>query len=175
MTTQPSPPITSIGTLNDALHFTDDDLDANRAGQLSDAQRARLRAAFQRSLIVAFIALMGIGLTAAVLIYQGQRSDSLVLSIIGVSLTLVNAAIMGILAQSYIRLSADLRADSLLVTRGIVSHTVRIYSRAASYLLEIQGERLLVPKAVFFAFEDKQSYALYRTRASKTLLSAERL
>jgi len=179
MTTDTMPPqpasLKTIGTLAEALRFTDDDLRANRDGRLSDAQIYLLRAAWQRALIIAVVALIIIGLIAALLIYQGQQPDSAVLSVIGVALTLVNAAIMGLLAQNTIRLNADLRASSLIVTRGTVTHTVKIYNRAASYLLDIEGERLIMSKSVFFAFADKESYALYRTASSKTLLSAERV
>ena len=179
MTTETVPPqpqpLTSIGSLDEVLNFTDEDLQANRAGHLSDAQIERLRAGWRRYLIVGIIALIVIGFFAVLLIFQGQRGESDVLVFIGFALTLINAAIMGLIGQAYIRLSRDLRASSLITTCGTVVHTVKIYNRAATYLLDIEGERLLVPKPVFFAFEDKVPYALYRTAGSKTLLSAERL
>jgi hypothetical protein len=171
-------PRTTLFTLPEALNFTDDDLIANRDGQISPRQRERLQANWRRMLFFGVIALIVIGFGAALLIFLGTQNNSLILTLIGFALTLLNAFIMGIGVQNRIRLDRDLREierNGLLVTSGDVKHTLRVVSRAAAYILEIAGERVSVPKTVFFAFEEKGRYTLYRTPVSKTILSAEQI
>ncbi|MFN8528243.1 MAG: hypothetical protein U0670_06505 [Anaerolineae bacterium] len=167
------PPRTHLGNLSDVLHFTDDDLAANRSGALSPAQRQRLERMWNRSALIGGITVLGIIFGATFLIFIGQRNESSVLTVIGLVLTVVNAGIVGLLAQSRIRLNQDLRL-SVSSTQGIIAHTVKVFNRTATYILEVNGERLLVSKPVFFAFEERTAYILYRTAANKTLLSAEK-
>lgn len=167
------PPHTHIGNLSDVLRFTEDDLAANRAGALSDAQRQRLEGAWNRTALIAGISVFAIIIGATFLIFLGQRNESAVLTVIGLVLTVVNAGIVGLLAQSRIRLNQDLRLN-VVSTKGTVAHTVKVFNRTATYVLEMNGERLLVSKPVFFAFEERTAYTLYRTAANKTLLSAEK-
>ncbi|GEM_PF-1097635 len=178
---QPNTPKTeprrAIGTLNEALRFTLADLAANRAGHLSDSQIEALRRAWRRSAVTTAVIVIGIGIGAILMLYAGQQNGSFVLTLIGIALTLLNAGIVGFAAQARIRLNADLR-QPIIAVRGIVRHTIRVSGKAATYILDVEGtdsppERMLVAKPVFFAFEENVPYCLYRTAASKTLLSAE--
>ncbi|MDX2162115.1 MAG: hypothetical protein SF162_12375 [bacterium] len=174
-TTAAPPPRTSIGTLHETIPFTDADLYANRDRRLSDGQRARLTRAWNRLAGFGAVAFIAVVLIASWLFFQaGREENGLILSILGGSLTVVNALIVARLAQSRIRLNQDLRG-AVTATHGTVTHTVKVYNRAATYLIEIDGERLLVPKAVFFAFEERAPYVLYRSAATRVLLAAEKL
>lgn len=167
----------AIGTLSEALRFTQADLAENRAGRISDSQRDQLTIDGGRIFRIGIAALIGIGFLAALALFAGAQNRQPVLTLIGITLTILNAGIMGFIVRNRLRLSDDVR-NLLMRDQGVINHTVRIVGgRTATYLLdfhsELGTERLLVPKNVFFAFEEGQSYALYRTAASKTLLAAE--
>lgn len=162
-----------LPTLAEALNIRDDDLAANRAGYLSEAQKERLRRGWRRTLGIVAGVVVGVGLVATVALFFGQRNGSSILTGVGIVLTVINAVIVGIGAQSYLRTSSDLRAGSVAEVRGVVSHTVRVSGRVATYVLKLDGQEVIVPKPVFFAIEEGKSYRIYRAPASKTVLAAE--
>ncbi len=171
----PTPlPISYIGTLQEALKFSDADAALNRTGTISSAQKKKLERAWSRLLIGGLIGIAAVTIAATFAFFMAQRQSSFILQAAGIALTFFNAFIVIRLAQSRIRLNTDING-AVTRTEGIVRHTVRISGRTARYLLEVNGERMLVEKPVFFAFEDNRRYALYRTAASKTLISAEKL
>jgi uncharacterized membrane protein YidH (DUF202 family) len=159
--------------LADVLNFSAEDLAANRAGALSDAQKARLARGWRRTLWIIVALVVGFGLVATILLFLGQQNASPILSVIGVTITVINAVIVGLGAQNYLRTSSDLRGGRVATISGIVSHTIRVSGRTATYVLKVDGQDIIVPKPVFFAIEDAKPYRLYRAPASKTLLSAE--
>ncbi|MCC6802480.1 MAG: hypothetical protein IT319_06325 [Anaerolineae bacterium] len=159
--------------LADVLNFSAEDLAANRAGNLSNSQKARLARGWQRTVGIIVGLVVGFGLLATILLFLGQRNESPILSIIGVIITVVNAVLVGLGAQSYLRTTSDLRGGRVAVLDGVVSHTIRVTGRAATYILKVDAQEIIVPKVVFFAFEESKPYRLYRAPASRTLLSAE--
>ena len=159
--------------LADVLNFSAEDLAANRAGGLSDSQRARLTRGWRRTLWIIVGLVAGFGLLATILLFLGQRNESPILSVIGITITVVNAALVGLGAQSYLRTTSDLRSGRVAIIGGVVSHTIRVTGRVATYILKVDGQEIVVPKVVFFAFEDAKAYRLYRAPASRTLLAAE--
>lgn len=162
-----------LPTLPEALNFTDADLVANRAGELSDAQQDRLRRIWRRTLGILVVSVIGIGLAATIILYLAQRNESSVLTLVGIVLTVVNALVVGIGAQSYLRTSSDLRGGSIVEISGVVSHTMRVSGRVATYVLRLDGQEVIVPRPVFFAVEEGKRYRLYRAPATRTLLAAE--
>jgi hypothetical protein len=158
--------------LEDALGFNPDDLAANREGRLSAAQQERLLRASRRTLIVGIIGIIIIGLGATVFIFLGQQIHSTILTIIGIAMTVINAAVVGFLIQNRIRSQNDL-THPVRAQAGIVNRTLRISGRTPTYLLRFEGENLIVNKPTFNAFIDGTVYKLYRSASSKTLLSAE--
>lgn len=177
MTTD-TPKQTTLTPLPVALNFTDDDLEANRAGQLSERQLYRIQSGWRRLLIIGVLALIGIGFVATVLIFLGNQHESPILTVLGLALTLVNALVMGTGVQMRIRMNRDLRQveeSGLLITEGKVKHTLQVIRRSSFYWLEVKDERINVSKTTFFAVEENARYRLYRLPFSKTLLSAEKL
>ncbi len=164
-----------LPTLVEALGFTDADLAANRAGRLSDAQKQRLTKGWRRTLSIFIGVIAAVGFAATLALFLGQRNNSPVLTVVGIALTLINALTVGIGAQSYLRTSRDLRSGSVAAVSGVVSHTLRVSGRLATYVLRLDGEEVIVPKPVFFAIEEGKPYRLYRAPVSKTLLAAEAL
>jgi hypothetical protein len=160
-----------------ALNFTPDDLAANRAGVLSDAQRERLR----RSGRPLFYGVVGLALAlmtgAALLIYLGQRGAAPILSLVGVSLTAINAVVLAVGVGSQLRLREDVRGGRVVTLSGIVRRVVRVSRRSAAYVLVVElpegALRLNVSKAVFNSFQDGARYHLYRTPSARLLVAAE--
>src|SRR5690606_34829136 len=111
--------------LSEALQFTEEDIAANREGRLSPAQQARLRRGFRRTLIAGIIGIIVIGLGATTLIFLGQQNNSMVLVVLGIALTVLNAIIVGFLVRSRLRLQSDL-THPVKMQDGIVSRTLRI-------------------------------------------------
>jgi hypothetical protein len=159
--------------LADVLNFSAEDLAANRAGSLSDAQKARLARGWRRTFWIILALVVGFGLTATILLFLGQRNASPILSVIGIAITMLNAVIVGLGAQNYLRTSSDLRGGRVAAVSGVVTHTIRVSGRIATYILKVDGQEIVVSKPVFFAIEDAKPYRLYRTPASRTLFAAE--
>ncbi len=158
-----------------ALGFSANDLAANRQGMLSEAQQTRLQSSWRRQLIGTVIVVVAIMFGATLVLFFGQRSESAALSFIGVSLTVINAVIVGLGAQSYLRMKGDTSRGGVLVTSGVITHTIRVVSgRVTTFVLKIDGaDEVIVSKPIFNAFAEGKSYTLYRTPVSKVLLSAE--
>ena len=162
-----------ITALADALGFSDQDLAANRDGRLSETQKARLTRGWRRTLWILIAVVIGFGLVATILLFVAQRNNSPILTVIGILVTVINATIVGLGAQSYLRTSSDIHGERVTAISGVVSHTIRVSGRVATYVLKLDGQEVVVSKPVFFAVEDGKAYHLYRAPASKTLLAAE--
>lgn len=170
-----SSPAKPLPTLDEALNITEADLVANREGRLSDAQKQRLTRGWRRTLWIVIGLVIAVGFGATLALFFAQQSGSLILTFIGILFTVFNALIVGIGAQSYLRTSRDLRAGTVSELSGVVSHTIRVSGRVATYILKLDGQEVVVPRPVFFALEDGKPYRLYTAPTSKTLLAAEPL
>lgn len=160
-------------TLAEALNFSPDDLAANRAGRLSDAQVERLKRGWRRTLWIVVGLVLLFVLVATMLLFLAQRQESFILTAIGIIVTVVNAVIVGLGTQSFLRTSSDLRRGEVAVISGVVGHTIRVTGRVLTYVLKVDGQELIVSKVVFYAVDDAKAYRFYRAPASRTLLSAE--
>lgn len=162
-------------TLAEALQFTNDDLAANRAGQLSGAQAARLRRNVRRTLTAILAIVFFSILLATVLIFLGQQNGSVVLTLVGIVLTIFNAGVVGFGVQSWARYRIDVGATPVLAQEGEVARTLRLVGRTPLYIVTFQGSRIAVSKDAFNAFGEGTTFRLYRSAGSKTLLSAEKV
>ena len=163
----------TLGSLTEILNFSADDLEANRAGRMSEAQQQRLTRGWRRTLWIVIGLVIVFGLAATTILFVAQRNNSPVLNVIGVLLTVINAGIVGLGAQSYLRTSSDLKGGRVTTISGSVSHTIRVSGRVATYILKVGDQSIVVSRLVFFAVEDGKAYHFYRAPSSKTLLSAE--
>jgi len=155
------------------LRFTDDDLEANHAGALSEGQETRMQSAQMRLLLIGASTFMGAVLLATIFLFVGQRNHSLVLSMIGVLLTLVNALWVGTVARQWLRLSADLRAHRVEVLEGVLERILRPTRYGQNYLVRIAGQDFSVDKDTFKIFQHESHYRFYRAPHTHTLLSVE--
>lgn len=156
-----------------AMRFTEADLEANRKGDLSSAQMQRMASMRRRHTLVAAALFLALVISATALIYAGQINDNRILSLAGISLILANAALVGMIARSYMRMGSDLRAGNVEVLKGEVLRVLRRGGSGASYLLRVDGAELDVNREVFQGFQHESPYRIYRTRHAGLLLSAE--
>ena len=163
----------NVMSLVDALNFSAEDLEANRAGRLSEAQRERLTRSLRRTVRILCSLVLVFGLGATTILFEAQHNDSTVLNLIGILLTVINAGIVGLSVQSYLRTSSDVKNGRVATISGVVSHTIRVSGRVATYILKVGDQNVVVSRLVFFAVEDGKAYHFYRAPFSKTLLSAE--
>lgn len=155
------------------LEFTADDLAANRAGQLSGVQIDRLRVRRKRSIMIGIVIIVVLAFIASLCIFSGMQGSA-VLLIIGIGLTLVSAVITGTFARYWMRLSADIRENTVSAFTGQLERVVKpVNQRVVTYLLRVGGAEFVVNKEQFKAFGHEAPYTLYRAKYTGTLLSAE--
>jgi hypothetical protein len=164
---------TTATPLDAALDFTDADLSANRAGTLSPRQIERLRRARTRSISIGAGAVLVLIVVSSAFLYLGSAQKSLILSIVGIGVTLCNAALLGVNARAVLRLSSDIDKSAVETLAGPVKHTIRVTGRVATYIIEVAGQEMVMGKPAFFAFRENARYSVYRTPESRVLLSAE--
>lgn len=166
---------TNSAPLMAALKFTPDDLAANRENRLSEPQRARLRAARNRIILIGVVTLAVVVLLATTALYLGRVNAQAVLSFVGVALTICGAAVSGLLVRNYFRLTTDLERNSVQTLAGTATLTVRVSGQVANYVVGIDGHELSVPKPVFLSVRNGGQYRFYRTPVAQVLLSGEAL
>lgn len=157
------------------LRFTAADLAANRAGEFSEAQEARMRQEQSRLLLLGSGSFIAVVFIATIFLFIGQRNQTLVLSLIGVLLTLANALWVGTLARQWMRLNADLRENRAEVLEGPLERVLRPTRYGQNYLVRLEGHIFAVDKDTFKAFVHDAPYRFYRAPHTHTLLSVELL
>ncbi len=162
-------PTTAAQALRDALKFSPEDLEANRAGTLSEAQRQKLA---QRCLLMAGMAL--VGAVVLFLAYSGlpsQRGDSLSpLALIGlpIGLALIAFALFELLATFL-----KLQRAAVTVSRGRAEIELDPSPRRLFGKLRLGSFEMIIPKEQLAAFHEGAQYAIYYTPAPRQVLSAE--
>ena len=158
-----------------ALQFTSVDLDANRQGRLSPAQRRRIKQARQRQLLIAVALFVMFVIGATIFLYAGQIADNRILSGAGGALIVMNALLVGIAGRGAMRVNGDLRSGNVETLAGEVERVLRRGRQIDSYLLRIGGADLRVTKDIFLGFAHERPYRIYIARGTGRLLSAEAL
>ena len=155
------------------LEFTSDDLQANRAGQLSAVQIDRLGRARRRNATVGVGVVIVVAFIATLLLFAGQRNTSPILGALGIAVTTINAVLVGMFARNWLRFNADLREGQVTVIKGTLERVIRPTGRVNNYVIRVDGESFSVTKEQFKAFDHEQPYCLYRAPHAGMLLSAE--
>jgi hypothetical protein len=159
------------------LGFALDDLGQNRSGQISEMQDYKLRVRRQRSIFTGIAIMFCMAFIITLLFFMGNREgNSAILSIIGIGLTICNAAMMGVFARHWLRLSIDIREQRVLIISGELERIIKpINRRVIYYLIRVEGVELVVSKQLFNLVTNDKSYTLYRAPHTGTLLSLERV
>lgn len=160
-------------SLMQPLQFTGDDLLANRQGQLGDNQRQRLQSLQVRALIIGASGFFAFALVATIFLFFGSENSLLIMTLIGIFITICNAIFVGMFARQYMRLRADLTGGEIDNIAGQLERVVIPNGRMNNFLLRIEGEEFYVKKDLFKLFRHEVHYTIYRAKHSRVLLSAE--
>jgi hypothetical protein len=163
-------------SLQQVLRFTDADLTANRAGNLSDSQTYALNLRKTRLMLIGMGIFFVLAFIATLFIFLGTNpANSGILTLIGIGLTLCNAVMVGSIFRGWLKLNADVSANRVDIIQGNLERVLKpVNRRIITYIIRIQDKETVVSKDVFTAFTHEQSYILYRTPYTGILLSAER-
>lgn len=165
--------IPAVDALMQPLQFTQDDLKANRNGQLGDNQRARLQSLQTRAILVGIAGFFGFALLATIFLFFGSENGFLIMTFIGIFLTLCNAIFVGMFARQYMRLRADLDNGEIDIISGEMERVVKADGRMNNFILRVNEEDFHVKKDLFRLFRHEVPYKIYRARHSAVLLAAE--
>lgn len=159
-------------TLAEALNFTDDDLAANRAGNLAEPQRARLRT---RSIVsVGGNALLTLGLAAI-----GLWVVTLGYLLVAGALFALAAGLFWLGRTGNAQLDAERNAGAVASVRGEAHLSADEYPNpngtVTEFVLSIGDEAFVLPRHIFAAFEDGTHYAVYYLPKARLVLSAEEI
>ncbi|MFN8447053.1 MAG: helix-hairpin-helix domain-containing protein [Anaerolineae bacterium] len=104
----------------------------------------------RRHLLVILGLVVGFGLAATVLLFLGQRNDSPILSLIGIHHHHHQCRDRpGWARRATCAPAATLRGRRVATVSGVVSHTIRVSGRVATYVLRLDGQEIIVSKPVF--------------------------
>jgi len=167
--------IPPVEALMQALQFSPQDLDANRAGKLGAQQRKRLQTRQNRAALIGLSGFIVFALLATTFLFIGQQNAAFIFTLMGMAITIVNALFVGIFARQWMRLRVDLRDGAVEIISGTMERVVRAHGRVHNFVLRMDHAQFSVKKELFNLFRHKVSYRLYRTPHSKVLLAAEPL
>ncbi len=151
--------------LMDAIGFTEEDLDANQKGELSDRQVAMLRHKHNISLFSVILELICIAALVGIYIFTFEFAESCL-----VVCTLIPLVIFTLVTSfHYPSIYHDFRDCAVIWVEG----RIRLNIRNNLFTLKIGERTLALPKATFLAFKNGEPYVIYYTPRTKTILSAE--
>jgi hypothetical protein len=133
----------------------------------------RLRGLQRRALLIGLAGFLVFAFSATTFLYFGQANSSLVLSLVGIFLTLLNALFVGMFGRQWMRLQSDLRAGSVEIIQGELERIVKAGGRANNFLLRVDDAEFYVKKETFNLFRHEEPYRFYRAAHSQVLLAAE--
>lgn len=167
---------TSTHLLAQAIGFSDVDLSANRDGKLSISQVAMLKRRRDRVMYIAIVAFFGLTILATLFLFIGSKPDgSVILTVIGIGLTICNALVVGIFFRAWLRMNADIQVGCVLAVTGKLERVLKPFNRRVmNYMIRIETVEMYVTKEMFKAFEHHAVYTLYWTPYNRILVSAER-
>jgi hypothetical protein len=162
--------------LMEGLRFTEADLQANRAGQLSDHQRDYLWLDRRKNAILGGVIAVVFTLGTGVMLFYGIQRGNPILQVLGVLLAGCNTGVVGLFGVNWVRSGYDLRTGEVDTVEGEAQHVVRQLGRAQAASIRI-GDAVEVPTDVdtFKAFTPGATYRLYRTLHAHRFLSIERV
>lgn len=156
------------------LQFTEDDLTANRSGQLSERQQSYLSLDRRKNALLGVVVVTLLVLATAALLFTGIRNGNAILQVLGVVLMFCNVGATYFFGANWVRMTYDMRTGRAEVVEGEAQHVVRQLGRAKAGSVRI-GDVVEVPTDAdaFKAFEPGATYRLYRTTHTHRLLSIE--
>ncbi len=162
--------------LMEGLRFTDEDLQANRQGQLSDRQRSYLWIDRRKNAILGVVLAIAFVMGTGALLFYGIQQGNPILQVLGLLLAGCNTGLVWLFGLNWLRSGYDLRSGAVEIIEGEAQHVVRQLGRAQVGSIRI-GDTVEVPTDAdtFKAFTPGATYRLYRTTHAQRFLSIERL
>jgi uncharacterized membrane protein len=112
-------------------------------------------------------------IVASLLIYSGGQDGNAILTLIGIIITVLSAALTGVIARHWLRLSADIQADRVVAVEGEAERVIKPISQTViNYMIRVGETEFYVSKEAFDVFDHRGRYTLYRTPYTAILLSA---
>ncbi len=161
--------------LMEAIGFTEEDLEANRDGRITERQRKLLNDERLSWRGWIFLALGACPVISVIILLDVVRTQADLwnrVQVIGlVSVVAIGVALFAWFRMSYY--SDDLRTDDVQVAEGRISLGIAENKNSRNYYVTIGRVTLKIPKKAFLAFKNDDPYAIFYMRYSKMLLSAE--
>ena len=161
--------------LQRTLKFTTEDLQANREGQISDAQHQKYKPPEFSKLalgIIAGHAVLIVGLLGAIALISGKPAMWIVVGIV-LALGLLPFLLLNNEGNINPTLRGDIKHGVVKKTCGIAIITEKKLRNRVVYELYINGVTLKLSSAKAAGFINEQDYCVYYLPLSKTVLSAE--
>ncbi len=167
----------STGALMQEIRFNQEDLKANRSGQLSEVQHYTLRVRRRQAIFLGVVILIVVAFIATLMIFLGTRDNgSTILAMLGIGMTLCTAALAAIFGRYWLRLTADIRGQRVMISQGSVERVIKpVTRRVVNYMIRVGDAEVFVSKEAFDIFEHDRPYVLYRAPYTGLLLSVEAL
>ena len=163
----------SYDELMQSLNFTTEDVSANRNGELGNQQLDRLRTLQQRTLLIGGVGFIGFVLLATTLLYFGQANGHFILTALGIFTTMINAIFGGMYGQQYMRITRDIRSNTVEIIEGELERVLKADERFNNYAVRLDGNEFHITKEQFLQFKHESPYRFYRAPYSKVLLAVE--
>lgn len=161
--------------LQQALDFTDDDLQANRDGKLSPKQRMKLESAQKGS----FRALWVMAIITLAALILGVFVGGIVLIMLGTIALLLSIMALVEYLNSYRAYDHDLKLPTIETVQGLLEYMMRENSAFDGMThpagIRIGDMKFLLLDDQVLSFEEGEVYVLYYAPATQTLLSAEQV
>lgn len=166
-----------VARLAQEIHFTAADLEANRAGALSEAQLARCAGDTWRTMVLVIAVGFGIACAACIVIAATLPKEERYLILAGIAGGAV-FALACVLAGVVRRGDREEAKKGPATVVGAVRKLVYVPSVGSSmtpihYLILPNDERLVVTPSLLDAFEDGVEYHVHYVRNTARLLSVE--
>lgn len=169
-------PSRAQSTLMRALKFNEHDLEANRAGTMSDAQRERLGPAQFSSLVFAVIgihAVLIVGILGAIAIMTGETALWIVMFAV-LGLGLVPFVLMRNEGNLRPAVKNDVSQGKVAQVEGMATLEIK-KGRYTYYELSLGATTFRISSKAYGAFRQGEAYRAYYLPTSETLLTAEPL
>jgi hypothetical protein len=154
--------------LRTALHFTPDDLEANRTGRLSDSQALKVG----NNVLFQIVTFIGLSIIPFVLIVKSNPRGNLLLVALYVSVMVFVVALFRWQWQVDVKQRRVAFAEGLLSKE---SYTNDQMLGRVDYTLIVRGERFGVSEQGYLAFTEGETYRVFYTAQSRQVISAEYL
>lgn len=157
-------------TLAETLNFTEEDLQANRNGRLSEEQQRRLSAQSGCSIVGSALVVLGLAGAGFWMLALGWWQLAAVFFVLAVVIGLLNRAGRG-------GFRAEINAGTVAIAAGEITLSANEIANpnggVVEYLLQVNDEVFVIPRDAFAAFEDNAVYRVYYLPQSRIVLSAE--